>query len=103
MDCRVVDQVERTYVPPYFYEFSPYSDEVPRKETAPCEFPVDVTRHVLAVGCGFVNNVLPVDDLKRDLVRKGEPALEAVAFQGKGVFETLKEVARQVLVELKKG
>jgi hypothetical protein len=29
--------------------------------------------------------------------------LEAVAFQGQGVFETLKEIARQVLVELKKG
>jgi mutual gliding-motility protein MglA len=28
---------------------------------------------------------------------------EGVAFQGTGVFETLKEVARQVLVELKKG
>jgi hypothetical protein len=26
-----------------------------------------------------------------------------VAFKGVGVFETLKEVARQVLVELKKG
>jgi len=29
--------------------------------------------------------------------------VEAVAFQGQGVFETLKEIARQVLVELKKG
>lgn len=48
-------------------------------------------------------NALPVEDLKREVVRKGEPAIEAVAFQGKGVFETLKEVARQVLVELKKG
>jgi hypothetical protein len=36
-------------------------------------------------------------------VRRGEPSLEAVAFQGKGVFETLKEIARQVLIELKKG
>jgi hypothetical protein len=26
-----------------------------------------------------------------------------VAFQGTGVFETLKEVAKQVLAELKKG
>ena len=46
---------------------------------------------------------MPVEDLKRELLRKGEPAIEAVAFQGKGVFETLKEVARQVLIELKKG
>jgi hypothetical protein len=29
--------------------------------------------------------------------------VEAVAFQGQGVFETLKEIARQVLTELKAG
>jgi mutual gliding-motility protein MglA len=46
---------------------------------------------------------LPVDDLKKQLVRRGEPTFEAVAPVGTGVFETLKEVARQVLVELKKG
>jgi hypothetical protein len=36
-------------------------------------------------------------------MRKSEPVFEAVAFQGNGVFETLKEIARQVLIELKKG
>jgi hypothetical protein len=41
--------------------------------------------------------------LARELQRKGEPVIEAVAFQGQGVFETLKEIARQVLLELKKG
>jgi signal recognition particle receptor subunit beta len=59
--------------------------------------------YVLQLNKRDLPNILPVEDLKRDLVRRGEPALEAVAFQGKGVFETLKEVARQVLVELKKG
>jgi hypothetical protein len=29
--------------------------------------------------------------------------MEAIAFQGNGVFETLKEIARQVLLELKQG
>ncbi len=48
-------------------------------------------------------SALPVDDLKRELQKKNESAFEAVAFQGQGVFETLKEIARQVLVELKKG
>ncbi len=48
-------------------------------------------------------NILPVDALTKELRRKDEPVLEAVAFQGQGVFETLKEIARQVLVELKKG
>jgi hypothetical protein len=46
---------------------------------------------------------LPPDQLKRELQRKSEPVVEAIAFQGVGVFETLKEIARQVLVELKKG
>lgn len=59
--------------------------------------------YVLQLNKRDLPNVLPVEDLKRELVRKSEPSLEAVAFQGKGVFETLKEVARQVLVELKKG
>src|SRR5437764_10082975 len=48
-------------------------------------------------------NVMPVEDLRKELVKKNEPVFEAVAFQGSGVFETLREVARQVLVELKKG
>jgi signal recognition particle receptor subunit beta len=48
-------------------------------------------------------NVMGVDALKKELVKKGEPVFEAVAYQGVGVFETLKEVARQVLIELKKG
>ena len=47
--------------------------------------------------------MLPVDALKKELQRKNEPVLEAIAFQGQGVFETLKEIARQVLVELKQG
>jgi mutual gliding-motility protein MglA len=46
---------------------------------------------------------MPVEDLKKELVKKNESTFEAVAFQGAGVFETLREVARQVLVELKKG
>jgi hypothetical protein len=34
---------------------------------------------------------------------KGEPTLEAVAITGQGVFDTLKEVAKLVLAELKKS
>ena len=47
--------------------------------------------------------VLPVEELTRLLQQKGEPVLEGVAIQGIGVFETLKEVAKLVLAELKKG
>ena len=59
--------------------------------------------YVLQLNKRDLPNILPVDDLKKELVKKGESVFEAVAYSGVGVFETLKEVARQVLVELKKG
>jgi signal recognition particle receptor subunit beta len=59
--------------------------------------------YVLQLNKRDLPSAMPVDDLKKELVKRGEPVFEAVAFQGTGVFETLKEVARQVLVELKKG
>src|SRR2546428_824742 len=59
--------------------------------------------YVLQLNKRDMPTALPVEDLKRQLVRRGEPTFEAVAPVGTGVFETLKEVARQVLVELKKG
>ena len=59
--------------------------------------------YVLQLNKRDLPNVMGVDALKTELVKRGEPVFEAVAFQGTGVFETLKEVARQVLVELKKG
>jgi signal recognition particle receptor subunit beta len=59
--------------------------------------------YVLQLNKRDLPNVMKVDDLKKELVKRGEPVFEAVAYQGTGVFETLKEVARQVLVELKKG
>ncbi len=48
-------------------------------------------------------DVLSLDDLKRELVRKDEPIIEAVAPKGVGVFETLKAVAKQVLTDLRKS
>ena len=48
-------------------------------------------------------NILAVEELKKQLSVKGEPALEAVAVTGQGVFDTLKEVAKLVLAELKKN
>jgi signal recognition particle receptor subunit beta len=48
-------------------------------------------------------NVLPVEELSKHLQAKGEPVIEGVAITGVGVFETLKEVAKLVLAELKKG
>ncbi len=59
--------------------------------------------YVLQLNKRDLPNALPVEVLKRELVRKGEPVFEAIAYKNVGVFETLKEVARQVLGELKKG
>ncbi len=59
--------------------------------------------YVLQLNKRDLPNALGVDSLKKELVKRGESVFEAVAYQGVGVFETLKEVSRQVLGELKKG
>jgi len=59
--------------------------------------------YVLQLNKRDLPNILPVDELKKQLQAKGEPAVEAVAVTGQGVFETLKDLARLVLTELKKG
>ncbi|MCH6552871.1 MAG: ATP/GTP-binding protein [Candidatus Acidiferrales bacterium] len=48
-------------------------------------------------------SILPVEELAKEIQVKGEPIIEGIAIQGVGVFETLREVAKQVLAELKKG
>ena len=47
-------------------------------------------------------NAVPVDEMYRVLNYKREPTFEAVATTGLGVFDTLKSVAKQILVELRK-
>ena len=47
-------------------------------------------------------NAAPVEELRRLLNPRGVPDFEACAHEGKGVFETLKAVARGVLQDLKK-
>ena len=59
--------------------------------------------YVLQLNKRDLPNVLGADDLKRQLQAKNEPIVEAVAVTGSGVFETLREVAKLVLTELKKG
>jgi mutual gliding-motility protein MglA len=48
-------------------------------------------------------NAVPYEELKKELVKKDEAIFEAVASKGVGVFDTLKAVAKQVLMELRKG
>ena len=59
--------------------------------------------YVLQLNKRDLPNILSTEDLGKELRKKNEPMLEAVAFQGTGVFETLKEIAKQVLTELKAG
>src|SRR5713101_1511556 len=59
--------------------------------------------YVLQLNKRDLPNILPPEALAKQLRRKNEPLIESVAFQGTGVFETLKEIAKQVLVELKQG
>jgi hypothetical protein len=47
-------------------------------------------------------NVMPVDELRKDLNLTGVPDFEACAATGEGVFETLKAVAKLILIDLKK-
>ena len=59
--------------------------------------------YVLQLNKRDLPNVVSIEEMKKELLRKGEPIVEAVAYTGVGVFDTLKAVAKQVLIELKKG
>jgi mutual gliding-motility protein MglA len=48
-------------------------------------------------------NVSPLDELRELLNQTGVPEFEACATTGEGVFETVKAVAKLILMELKKG
>ena len=59
--------------------------------------------YVLQLNKRDLPNIVSVDELTKQLHVKGEPVIEAVAVTGQGVFDTLKEVAKLVLAELKKN
>jgi signal recognition particle receptor subunit beta len=47
-------------------------------------------------------SAMPLDELRKDLNPTGVPDFEACAATGEGVFETLKAVAKLILIDLKK-
>jgi mutual gliding-motility protein MglA len=59
--------------------------------------------YVLQLNKRDLPGAMPIEELTKVLMIKGEPVIEAVAPQGTGVLTTLKAVARQVLVELRKS
>lgn len=48
-------------------------------------------------------NIVPVEDLQMQLNLRKNPAFEAIASQGHGVFETLKMISKSVLLNIKGG
>jgi mutual gliding-motility protein MglA len=48
-------------------------------------------------------NLVSVDELRREINTTNVPDFEACAATGEGVFETLKAVAKLILIDLKKG
>jgi mutual gliding-motility protein MglA len=66
-------------------------------------FDLEKIPYVLQLNKRDLPSAMPVEDMKQQLLVKGEPVIEAVATQGVGVLTTLKAVARQVLVELRKS
>ena len=59
--------------------------------------------YVLQLNKRDLPNVLPIAELQKQIGVKGEPTIEAIAINGTGIFETLKEVAKLVLAELSKS
>ncbi|HEX9304753.1 MAG TPA: GTPase domain-containing protein [Thermoanaerobaculia bacterium] len=58
--------------------------------------------YVLQLNKRDLPSAIPAAELSRLLTIKGEPTLEATAATGAGVFETLKAIARLVLLDLRK-
>ena len=63
---------------------------------------IDTIPYIIQFNKRDLPNVIPLEEMQKVLNPKGKPFFEAVAFEGKGVFETLKEIAKLVIFELKK-
>jgi signal recognition particle receptor subunit beta len=59
--------------------------------------------YVLQLNKRDLPNIVPVDEMIKKLKKKDEPVFEAVATKGIGVFESLKAVAKLVLLDLKRA
>jgi len=59
--------------------------------------------YILQLNKRDLPNILGVDDLLSQLKIKDEPVFEGIAIRGNGVLETLKAVAKKVIMQLKSG
>jgi len=65
-------------------------------------FDLEKLPYVIQYNKRDLSNVIPVDEMELTLNPRKAPSYEAVASDGVGVFETLKDVAKMVIMELKK-
>ncbi len=64
---------------------------------------LDTIPYVIQYNKRDLPNVVPVAEMRRALNPRGVPDFESIASEGGGVFDTLKAVAKLVIMELKKG
>lgn len=64
-------------------------------------YDLDTLPYVLQFNKRDLPTAMPVEQLEKDLRYRGEPIVEAVAPEGKGVFDTLKAVIKLVLADLR--
>ncbi len=66
-------------------------------------YDLDKLPYIIQYNKRDVPGALPVEELRRELNPTNVPEFEACATTGEGVFETLKAVAKLILIDLKKG
>jgi signal recognition particle receptor subunit beta len=66
-------------------------------------YDLDKLPYVIQYNKRDLPNIVPVEELRSEINRTNVPDFEACASTGEGVFETLKAVAKLILIDLKKG
>jgi signal recognition particle receptor subunit beta len=66
-------------------------------------YDLNITPFVIQYNKRDLPNVVPVEEMRMILNQRSVPDFEAVATKGAGVFDTLKAIAKLVIMELKKG
>jgi len=67
------------------------------------EYDLDKIPFVIQYNKRDLPNVVPLEEMKKALNPTSVPDFEAVAMEGAGVFDTLKAIAKLVIMELKRG
>jgi signal recognition particle receptor subunit beta len=66
-------------------------------------YELDKLPYVIQYNKRDLPNIVTVDELRREINTTSVPDFEACAATGEGVFDTLKAIAKLILLELKKG